>query len=298
MVQSKPLLLLTGTLFAFSLAACDPGDDPVADDEIGEGDTAADGDETDTTDGGPVDSDGDGLTDEEEEALGTDPNDVDTDGDNYWDSWEVAEGTDPLDYESRIYTGFWPYNPNKDELPQGSFGSTGTTKGDQVPRASFMDQHGQMVDWYDFAQFQLTDESPESYQIVDLSAQWCGPCHNVADWIAGKINTNNQWIEDTYPTVREKVDNYRIWWITFIVQDANQGPPTLADSESWAMAHPDSKIPVFVDATQEVLGAYNSGAFPHFFLVDPEMAIEYFPPNGAGTNENPYPAIGMVDEFL
>lgn len=44
-----------------------------------------------------VDTDGDGLTDEQEAALGTDPNSADTDGDGLTDGEEVNEyGTDPL----------------------------------------------------------------------------------------------------------------------------------------------------------------------------------------------------------
>ncbi len=47
--------------------------------------------------GGAVDSDGDGLTDAEELALGTDPNNLDTDGDGLTDYEEVrVHGTDPL----------------------------------------------------------------------------------------------------------------------------------------------------------------------------------------------------------
>ncbi len=42
------------------------------------------------------DSDGDGLTDAEEVALGTDPNNPDTDGDGYEDGVEVESGYDPL----------------------------------------------------------------------------------------------------------------------------------------------------------------------------------------------------------
>jgi hypothetical protein len=44
-----------------------------------------------------LDSDGDGLSDEEEAALGTDPDDPDTDGDGFSDGEEVDAGTDPLD---------------------------------------------------------------------------------------------------------------------------------------------------------------------------------------------------------
>lgn len=47
-----------------------------------------------------VDSDGDGLTDVEEAALGTDPNDADSDGDGLTDFQEVDIGTDPTDSDS------------------------------------------------------------------------------------------------------------------------------------------------------------------------------------------------------
>lgn len=46
------------------------------------------------------DSDGDGLTDSEEDALGTDPANRDTDGDGSDDGQEVAAGTNPLDLQS------------------------------------------------------------------------------------------------------------------------------------------------------------------------------------------------------
>ena len=44
-----------------------------------------------------LDSDSDGVTDTDEEALGTDPNNPDTDGDGIADGEEIYLGTDPLD---------------------------------------------------------------------------------------------------------------------------------------------------------------------------------------------------------
>jgi len=52
---------------------------------------------------GPYDSDGDGLTDEDElENYGTDPSLYDTDGDGVSDGNEVAFGSDPLDLEDAV----------------------------------------------------------------------------------------------------------------------------------------------------------------------------------------------------
>jgi YD repeat-containing protein len=47
-----------------------------------------------------LDSDGDGLTDEQERALGTNPFNPDTDGDGFPDGLEVALGSNPLDPHS------------------------------------------------------------------------------------------------------------------------------------------------------------------------------------------------------
>jgi beta-lactam-binding protein with PASTA domain/tRNA A-37 threonylcarbamoyl transferase component Bud32 len=44
-----------------------------------------------------TDTDGDGLSDTDEAALGTDPNNPDSDGDTFTDGDEVAAGSDPLD---------------------------------------------------------------------------------------------------------------------------------------------------------------------------------------------------------
>ena len=44
----------------------------------------------------PIDTDGDGLSDDEERALGTDPLKADTDGDGYSDATEVRGGYNPL----------------------------------------------------------------------------------------------------------------------------------------------------------------------------------------------------------
>ena len=50
----------------------------------------------------PKDSDGDGLTDDEEAKLGTDPFNKDTDGDGRSNAMERRAGTDPLDDRDRL----------------------------------------------------------------------------------------------------------------------------------------------------------------------------------------------------
>jgi hypothetical protein len=288
-----------GCLLVFP--GCDSADDGSAETAVGDGDGDGDG-ETGSQDGGTddgaaeLDSDGDGLTDVEEAELGTNPNMRDTDADNYWDSWELLEGTDPLDTGSRIYTGFWPYNPDKDALTQGTWAAASPTAGTQFPRQNFLDQHGDSVDLYDFANFTINDTGEPAYFIIDMSAQWCGPCHNMAEWISGVNNTDTAGLQQIYPTVREKVHGLRIWWVTIIVEDNGGGPPSLNDSQIWFGAHQDPYIPILVDDTQQVRNTYNGGSYPFFFLLDPLLAVEFY--KVAGPGDNTFPALWMVQQFL
>ena len=289
-----------------SLMACDDdggggdGDQATSDDGGGDGDGDGDGDGNESADGDggdggqPIDdADGDGLTDDEEAELGTDPNDKDTDDDNYWDSWEVTEGTDPLDASSRIYQGWWPYNPNKDEMDPGGWNAVGKWAGTRFPRDVFLDQYGEYVDNYDFADFTNPNGNP-TYMIVDLSAVWCGPCHNVADWIAKGDNPD---LEAMYPTVRDKIHNMEVLWLTYIIQSATQGaPPYPSDAVNWANAHFDPYVPILVDENQDVQAAYFAGSIPHFLLVGPDMLLEYYPNDADGGNDDWYPAVGLIDD--
>jgi hypothetical protein len=83
--------------------------------------------------GGPTgDLDGDGLTNEREEELGTDPANPDTDGDGVGDGEEDAAGTDPLDHVSFA-------DADGDLVPDAIEASDGTDPNDP---ASFVDSDG------------------------------------------------------------------------------------------------------------------------------------------------------------
>jgi len=287
-MQQRSLLLALG--FALATTACEADKDTNADTGADTNDSGETGDGDGDGDGEPADTDEDGLTDEEEAELGTDPTKKDTDGDQYWDSWEVTEGTDPLDPESRIYTGYWPYNPNKDEMDPGDWNVIGKWNGTRFPRDQFLDQHGEWVDNYDFSEYPSETKPEGTYMIIDLSAVWCGPCHTVADWIA---KGNNPGLEADYPTIRAKVHEGRVFWLTYLIEDGNYAPPSVTDSQEWAAQHPDPYVPVLADEEQNTPAAYGVGAIPHFFIVGPDMLLEYFP----AANESGYETLSIIDAY-
>jgi len=95
---------------------------------------ACNGEKVDLT----LDSDGDGLTDVEEEELGTDPFLSDSDGDDFTDSEEVTGGTDPLDFHDHPYYGGWP----KDACADSTIGSGVYQVGQIAEDFLLLDQFG------------------------------------------------------------------------------------------------------------------------------------------------------------
>jgi hypothetical protein len=99
-----------------------------------------------------LDSDQDGLTDQEERALGTDPYNPDTDGDGYSDGAEVKSGYDPL-----------KAGPDDKLIPDAGNASSdqGNTSGDQAQSPNLTNEVAQKIT-------DLTDTTDPSDQQVSM----------------------------------------------------------------------------------------------------------------------------------
>ena len=112
-----------------------------------DGDGLTNGEEEDLgTDPELADTDGDGLGDGDEvNQYGTDPLDEDTDGDTYSDGDEVEGNTDPDNEIDHPYMGGWPIDACRSSvLP------TGDEVGQIPSNFSLMDQFGEYVQFHDF----------------------------------------------------------------------------------------------------------------------------------------------------
>ncbi len=98
-----------------------------------------------TSTGPDADTDGDGLTDAEEAALGTDPLLPDTDGDGWEDLAEVDGNTDPLSEDDHPYTGGWAIGACRHDLS-----STGHDVGEVADDFELTDQFGDSLSLHDF----------------------------------------------------------------------------------------------------------------------------------------------------
>ena len=115
-----------------------------------EGTGDADGDDvpnfldSDDTDGPDGDPDGDGLTNDEEDATGTDPMDPDTDNDGVSDLEEVGDPLDPTDTDSDGYIDAVDPDDDGDGIPTATEGEA-DPDGDGVPARLDDDSDGDGV---------------------------------------------------------------------------------------------------------------------------------------------------------
>jgi len=202
----------------------------------------------------PVDSDGDGLFDDEEEVLGTDPDNADSDGDGFDDLEEVEAGTNPAYEYSHVYEG----NYNVGYCEEGMAEATGPTssnghtplyaEGDVVENFTLMDQYGEDVDLYSFCGRNI---------MLVFSAGWCGPCISLSEQV--------QDLQDQY-------DNVQI--IEVLTEDSSSNAPDQSDLEDWAEHGNMTSIPTLADGDYSVWPYYEADWYiPSVAHIGPDGTV-------------------------
>jgi len=79
--------------------------------------------------------------------------------------------------------------------------------------------------------------------IIDVSAEWCGPCHDIANCMAGQGSCPD--IVFTY--MRSLVEQGTIYWVTILAQDANGQKAGIAHVQAWDEAYPVENLRVITD---------------------------------------------------
>ena len=222
--------------------------------------------------------------------------------------YSAEESTPPYSYK-----GGWPINQNSDTIEDPGFdllcpGGTGCEcetnndcnnkncsahpkgnycipqKGDIMPRFEAIDQFGESVDLYDFSK-------QGKMILIELSAAWCGPCNDLASWVASndqKIR-ENPWFKDRYLPIRDMIINGEIYLVNFMFEGTdkiNKVTATPEDVITWYNKYPDPHVPVLADEYRFIHTWVKPTGLPCVFLVDENMRLIN------------YTSRGLTDAFL
>ena len=196
------------------------------------------------------------------------------------------------------YAGGWPVNPKSNEIEDPGFnlpcpGPIGCEcrtnadcnnqncsahpkgnycvpkKGDLIPRFEALDQFGESVDLYDFAnQGKIT--------LIELSAAWCSPCNDLAGWLTTndqKIR-ENPWWKDRYLPVRDMIVKGEVQLVNIMYEGTvKKTTVTPEDIIEWYKKYPDSHVPILADEYRFMHAWVKPTGLPCIFLVDENMRL-------------------------
>lgn len=209
--------------------------------------------EVHAADSGPAchaapDSDGDGLDDCTEAALGTDPHAADTDGDGLTDGEEVDCTSSPTDPTQACYACGWPHNN------PGSFSDVGPTVGSTLDNLELIDQCGERVQLWDLS---------GAWHILFMTASWCTSCLEEArhfDALQAAVVTRT---------------GQDFSFVTVVFQDSAGTLPAADEGARYADTAQIHDQPVFADPIAAVLEAtpYDGSLLPGVCALSPEMVL-------------------------
>ena len=257
-----------------------------------------------------ADSDNDGLSNHEEEALGTDPNRADSDDDGLLDGAEVDAGADPLSADTdgdglldgaEIEAGADPTVIDTD--------GDGYTDRDEVAEqrdpadASSVIYQGGWPYVFDkdslptpsgplaeigqpFARLKMKDQFGDDVDlydfynadkpiVIDISAAWCGPCNGLGLYLDGKSEAYG--FAEMWPAGPDVVSRGDVYWLTILGEDSDNNPAKKPDATDWYREYKNDAVVVLADDSYEASEFVALTAWPTVLLLEPDLTISADP---------------------
>jgi len=141
-------------------------------------------------------------------------------------------------------------------------------KGTQIPRFQALDQYGEVVDLYDFA-------NQKKIIALELGTTWCSPCKDLAAWFSKgdeRVSLNPWWKEE-YFKIKELIEKDQIYFVTVLFEDIYRDDATQETVAQWHEDYPASKIPVLADEYRLLYNWIKPTGFPVVILLDEDMKV-------------------------
>lgn len=226
---------------------------------------------------------------------------TDTDNDGYSDLQEQHFGSDINDNSSVIYKGGWPYNPDKDSMVDIGFRGCGSIpygngcectdnsqcmegskceilftsqncvpkEGAQLPQLIGIDQFGDYVDLYDFA-------NQDKLILIEVSTMWAKASNTMAEWLSGNPETieTMRWWQDNFNDVKALIDSGDIYYIRVLHQGSVKDDIITSDDITyWYDAYPHPNIVNISDPDAYIKTWVRPTGYPALMLFNSDLTI-------------------------
>ena len=144
-------------------------------------------------------------------------------------------------------------------------------KGTVFPNYKLIDQYGEMVDLYDFA-------NQGKLIVIEFSTSWCQPCKDFAAWLSfgDETVTSHRFWKEEYGIIKELIKKEKIYFINIQSQDRYKEPSSLESIQDWAYDYPDELIPILSDSNYDVRNWARVTAYPTMIVLNEKMEILQF----------------------
>ncbi len=108
--------------------------------------------------------------------------------------------------------------------------------------------------------------------VMDISALWCAPCHDVAAFLSGNGGTGA--LEPYGADIKSLLDAGQIRWLTVVSEgEVFNGGVTLEDAQWWEQAYPHPHVQVIMDEDRKWANYMQAAYLPTIHSVDGGMAL-------------------------